>query len=366
MEYRVVNAETGYPVFMSGRITASFANPEEAAAFLKIRKTERPEQKLKVMPFVPEAERRAWRKREATRTVDGTYKAFELPWAETNIWHYATGRTTPLLMPVSSITDPKGLVRYYHGDSIADIFGIAKDHFVHVAKDGAMLAYTESEEKGAADIQTVLSPGRYLQRYFSSVWSSSTIEEFARQWTLNLTPTEVVFLRDPKEIAAAYRTGPSSCMAAATERYMPFTGYSKEVHPTEVYGTPGNISLAVIKDPNRKGRIIARCTVIESAKQYNAAFYGDSRRLERALKKLGYKESIGLPGGIINMIPLRRDGRADPFKGDPIAMAYIDHANYAVVVPGTKTMRLVQDIHERGLAYAPARSQHGASNLHRS
>lgn len=218
---------------------------------------------------------RVWVEREAGRFTSGQYKP--LPWANED-WFKATH------------------------DRI--------NHFAHVSekKDG-LIAYTENGAKGAADIQTRMGPGRYLNNFFSNAlgnlpqmptgamkadgytpvmhtalehWCSVFADMYGDSLSLNFAETE-------DGIVNVYHNGPGSCMKGQTA--------------VKIYAA-GDLQLAYLKDGTS---ITARCLVWPDKKVFGRP-YGDVAGLLQRLKKLGYTgEGAGheLQGAKLQKIPHR-------------------------------------------------------------
>jgi hypothetical protein len=77
----------------------------------------------------------------------------------------------------------------------------------HVAEDDTRLAYTQSDLKGEANLQTVTSIGKYLKRHWPD-----TPDHILHSWASTYSP-DAFYLQDTKlDIIRAVEFGPSSCM----------------------------------------------------------------------------------------------------------------------------------------------------------
>lgn len=186
----------------------------------------------------------SWRKREEKRFSSGKYT--KLPWHREKWW-----------------------VKSAH----------AKNHFAHVSKDGgAMVAYTPDDEYGAADRQVRISPGKYLDRFFSNVLTRKQITDIATRFSAHYDKLNFGIARSRKKIRDVYERGPSSCMSGKS---------SAKINRAEPYAGP---DLAVAYIQNDKGRYSARVVVWPEKKIYGPVIYGDIYRMEAALKAHGYKQ----------------------------------------------------------------------------
>ena len=160
--------------------------------------------------------------------------------------------------------------------------------FPHVAKkDATKIAFTESPEKGMRDIQTVVAPGRYLERFYSGVISAETIRDLAREYVTRLDTPEFKIARLSGEIVKIYRHGPDSCMSKSLSEY------ASDIHPVAVYGLelgetlddqPTALTLAYLEIDNR---ITARALINERDKVH-MRLYGDIELLRKSLVAAGY------------------------------------------------------------------------------
>ena len=83
----------------------------------------------------------------------------------------------------------------------------------HIAEDNTRLAYTQSDLKGEANLQTVTSIGKYLKRHWPD-----TPDHILHSWASTYSP-DAFYLQDTKlDIIRAVEFGPSSCMQS-TNRY---------------------------------------------------------------------------------------------------------------------------------------------------
>lgn len=192
----------------------------------------------------------SWIEREAARLGNGFHEA--LPWRFQSFWDY----------------DAESM------------------RFAHVAKkDPIKIAFTESPEKGMRDIQTVLTPGRYLERFYSDRLSSEEIRDLARSYATRLDTPEFCVARLSSEIVSIYRNGPNSCMSLSLD------SYQSDVHPVSVYGyddeSDGPDSALVLAYLRIDQRITARALISERDKTH-MRLYGDTELLRKSLNAAGY------------------------------------------------------------------------------
>lgn len=238
--FQVINLATQLPAEDETGAAIVFSNGRDAAEYA---------QKLtadtgaKYQPRPIQSSDNTWKDREIARFQDGAYT--RVPWHFTTWWQ-----------------DSKYL----------------NEHFAHVSvAKSAMIAYTESADKGRADRQTRIKPGAYLQRYFSDVLSSDEIQHFARQFTGEHDLLELKFAETADDIERVYTNGPSSCMSHAA------SDYDSPFHPVRVYAA-GDLSVAYIE---REECITARVLVWREKKRFGR-IYGDSHRLQPLLESAGF------------------------------------------------------------------------------
>lgn len=188
-------------------------------------------------------------------------------------------------------------------------------HYVHFSKkstDG-LVAYTQNAEKGAADRQTPLKPGKYLKANYPDMHLDKIRDYVAMCDTAN----QLMFTNTGPEVENVYMTGPSSCMVKTLDSFK----YQPPVHPVHVYAD-GDLKLAYLRD--RSGKITARGLVWPD-KKLMGRLYGDIQRLQEALVKAGYtnrsNDGSELAGAKLKLIKYKR--KDDPTR-EWAVMPYID------------------------------------------
>jgi hypothetical protein len=155
-----------------------------------------------------------------------------------------------------------------------------KDHFAHLdeAKHQGMVCFTENDQLGIIDRVTVLTPGRYISRFYET--DGKMDDDKRRKLIAAIDPTgELLFAWKPEEIERVYKEGPSSCMDGTHN----FPGVP--CWPPAVYGAG---DLACAYTVNNKGRIQSRCMVWPEKKLYGR-IYGDVQRMIKLLESEGYE-----------------------------------------------------------------------------
>lgn len=284
--FQILSVETGKPV-----TDIQFPDAKEAQAFATAFKAQTGT-RVRLARIVTEA----WRLREAGRLADGSYVPLPAWWQAAPWW--------------------QGSVP-------------ARDHFAHMASDGARIAFTENAEKGAADIQLVLSATKYLARYFSDVLPSHEIARIGLD--LRAQFFELKMSDKAEDFVKVYVEGSiSSCMAKKPSYY------SSKCHPVEVYAT-GDLHIAWIEDTSAdedEFNLIARAIVWPEKKTYTRIYYHDTAghdQMEKALSDLGYtKKSRGFTGARLERIE-QDGGFVAPYLD--MQCSVTDDGDYLVIDP---------------------------------
>lgn len=155
----------------------------------------------------------------------------------------------------------------------------ANQHFLHLSKDGTKVAFTESPEKGIQDIQTVMTPGRYLAKYFPSL-HPEVLDSYVADFVRVHGQYELKIQKDGTEIANDYRRVKlGSCMSYSGDNY------NSSVHPCTVYGA-GDIECATAWLDDK---MVARCLIWrrEGQETLVSRIYGDVAPMQSALATIG-------------------------------------------------------------------------------
>ena len=164
--------------------------------------------------------------------------------------------------------------------------------------DRPLIAYTQTEAKGIADIQTPMKCGKYLNKYYgpnseNPLFDEKQIASLTEQFMRLFVIPKLLFAKTSEEIVWVYNNGPNSCMSHDANNFD-----SYPIHPCTVYGYggPDSLQVAYIKDDER---VVARSLVFPKTLSY-VRIYGsgsnDDIRLGPALEKAGYTHN---PEGLI-------------------------------------------------------------------
>lgn len=241
-------------------VIASYPDIENAKTYLEAVKMLDPDfaYTIKKVPTSGEQLDANWRDREQERFDSGRYKP--VPWSE-----------------------------YAH---------LWSDHFAHIAEsDSRKVAYTESEEKGLRDIQKVITPQAYLERFFSGVLTCPagftpnllphTREAYCDEMSGQSADVKFTGLGNADLMERVYvscredsKYEVSSCMTYKASHFSSF------MHPVRVYALGGELELAYLTDD--QGVVSARCLVWPERKVWGRTYGERSNKLTKGLRALGY------------------------------------------------------------------------------
>jgi hypothetical protein len=192
-------------------------------------------------------------------------------------------------------------------------------HFPHVSTKNSvgLMAFTETEEKGSADIQTAIKPGKYLERYFGSILDLHIIRDLCTIFSNKFEDNVLIYAEDEDEFEQIYTSGPSSCMSHELSKY------TSHIHPVRVYAA-GDLKLVYMK---RDGRIVARTLVWPEKKMYTR-IYGDSGRIEPLLRKEGFHKGTPFGAKLQRVICFENKARKSGQRA--FVLPHIDDANHVV------------------------------------
>ena len=231
-----------------------------------------------------------WKERETHRMKDGTY--VPLPWADQKWW--------------------------------GELLNIHEHHFPHVSlQKTALVAYTEDDAKGSADVQTPMKVGRYLERYFSAQLNQFVIRDLAAIFASKYEDNKLQYASEQEDLEEIFTEGPTSCMSKPASEYK--TG---GVHPVRMYAA-GDLQLAYLR---RQGRVVARAIVWPERKLYNTP-YGDSARLKDLLHKEGFKPGAPIGARLLRQKFLQGKGPQYTFISPHVdnSSLVIDNGEFLIV-----------------------------------
>lgn len=174
---------------------------------------------------------------------------------------------------------------------------IKKIHYAHLSIDKAgMVAYTPDVEAGVNDKQTRVTPGRYLERFYSDTFTREEIAAYVAEVSGSFSDFKLA--RTTEDIRKVYRGGPSSCMGGGpmhTDQY--WNSANLDGHdPTDVYAAPSDLAVAYfgpIDHPSQR-------SVVWPERKTFQRIYG-SGPLERLLRNAGYTNCDPSGARILNI-----------------------------------------------------------------
>lgn len=264
---------SGFLCDTSGGRILQFENPREANLVATARNNSARAGNMTVRYKLARVENKAEEKSQES----GAESAPTLPaWRRRELRRFAFGPYTPT---------PWAGAQWYLDSPLSRL------HYCHIStQNPGKVAYTENDDKGAADRQTRIRAGRYLQKYFADVLGSNHIAFWAAKVSLATGESKLQFAMTPDEIESVYVNGPSSCMGAK-----PDSKFHCNSQPTRVYGA-GDLAVAYI---DRGGDIPSRVLCWPDKLTYGRV-YGDDgafdTELTDLLHGLGYSENYEIEG----------------------------------------------------------------------
>jgi hypothetical protein len=144
-----------------------------------------------------------------------------------------------------------------------------------IVKEDGVIELVPDWKYGEDNLSVSMSPGKFLQKYYPSL-SAKEVEEWISLCRNSSVTLEI--LSEPSAIAEAYINGPRSCMSHSA------ASYDLPIHPSEAYGAPGDLQLAILK---HRGLVKGRALVWPERK-YHGRVYGMVTELTQMLNDEGY------------------------------------------------------------------------------
>lgn len=226
-----------------------------------------------------------WQKREQIKLIDGTYQP--LPWDRFAIRGYVEWYQEDFpahYLPVEDYSSYNSQIKgnWFYAFRKKE----AQYNFPHVSKKvKGNIAYTESADRGRRNIQTSIKPGRYIERFYTSL-GALEIKRLANDFVTQFGELKLLFASTEQDLAMVFTHdfGPNSCMSYPPKDYV--TGYS----PVRAYaGSDLQVAyIAVCDDDGKPYRVSARCVVWPEKKLYSR-IYGEDQKIIPLLKAQGYK-----------------------------------------------------------------------------
>lgn len=277
MLFMIVSAKSGEAI--SSKTFASAAEAQLARPIMEIEAGE----KLRIAKVPTDS---AWRMREANRLSDGTHKPLPQWWQDAPWWH-----ANPV--PIA-------------------------DHYAYCSReDSTQIAFTESEEKGARDIQTRMSASRYLARFFADQLRPEEIGAIAARFAAPDYKLEIA--SKPEDFARVY-SGQKVCSESSNHPSCMWGIFPKlPHHPAFAYGA-GDLAIAYFTDPETESFHVMARAVIWPEKKTFVRLYGraesDKTALYHALTAAGYHRADDFSGAKMLAIETRNGFLMPYIDGD--------------------------------------------------
>lgn len=280
IKYQILQADKAGMPALPG---LTFDDPQEAAHKAKKLASEMGEKLVVKLIIDPK-----WKAREQRRLDEGIYRPTS--WEPYGWWYQAAS------------------------------YAIHRDQFPHPALERpGFLAYTANEEDGTKDKQTIVRPGAYLKKYFSSIIDrygyreSDMVDIFMAAYG----PSDVKFAVTEEDIIKVYENGPQTCMRSKD--------WPTDKHPAHIYAA-GDLQVAYLGSLEKA---TAR-TLVWPEKKIFSRVYGDIARITRGLEKLGYKWGAPI-GAKVKKVQIQ-EVKFNPKRGNVthcFIAPYIDKKNQA-------------------------------------
>lgn len=270
-------------------------------------------------------ERLNWQYREDRKLSTGEYIA--LPWNEA-----VNDRST------------EGYTRYYEVMGIANRYETEHHIHAHLAlKHAGQVAFTLNDEHGFNDRQTVIRPGRFLERFYPDLLTTLERDRFVAACTQNTAPLTMTIARTTEDIVALYnvvndRYDGGSCMQRKPEAKYSWQSdmdAGLQPHPCSVYGE-SDLGVAYL------GPVSAvRCRVVvwPDKKRHCGKFYGQEAALRAALEAAGYSQG-SFVGARMRYVACD-NGIVMPYI-DPCSTVEHDGGNWLILGHGDIDARVTQ------------------------
>ena len=161
-----------------------------------------------------------------------------------------------------------------------------QDHYAHLSAVPGKLAYTKDAANGALDIQTRVTPGTYLERFYPAL-APDARAAMAQAFVRKHFPSPLQFATTPDEIEHVYtQFDPEHSQVAGSCMRYSVNSLQSAIHPVRIYGA-GDLAIAYLA---QNGLTTHRALCWPARKIYSRV-YGEDAALHDALKKAGFVKS---------------------------------------------------------------------------
>lgn len=217
---------------------------------------------------------------------------------------------------------------------------IVNGYFPHLSEvDESMIAYTATPEKGEADIQTRIKPGRFLNKVLPGI-DNELVKSFAAIFS-STKGLRLVVEKSPEAFSYAYLNlkNSGSCMDSR-KSFKECVVNGKVVHPATAYYHESN-DLHIIYAVNHEGTVIARCIGREDEMKHTRVYFDKNipdslNKMHLLLKDTGWEyDEDCLLGVVISKITTDDDKVICPYI-DPHNVGVYVYDDYLVVGGGVE------------------------------
>ena len=184
---------------------------------------------------------------------------------------------------------------------------VVMSYFPHLSScQEGLIAYTQSPEKGEADVQTTIKPGKFLAKVLPGI-DNEVVKSFAAVFS-STNGLRLVIEKSKEAFQYAYiqLENSGSCMDARS----PFSKCVVDgewVHPATAYYHSEN-ELHIIYAVNEDGRVVARCIGNAATKTHTRVYFDRGvpdmlNKMHTLLKKAGWNpDEDGLSGVVMSKL----------------------------------------------------------------
>lgn len=217
---------------------------------------------------------------------------------------------------------------------------IVNGYFPHLSEVDESMAYTATPEKGEADIQTRIKPGRFLNKVLPGI-DNELVKSFAAVFS-STKGIRLVAEKSPDAFSYAYTSlkNSGSCMDGRNS-FDKCVVDGVKIHPSVAYYHPDN-KLFAIYAVNSDGTVIARCIGNEAKMKHTRVYFdknvpNSENKMILLLKEAGWElDDDCLHGVVISKITSDDGAIICPYIDPGNAGVEIYH-NYLVVGGGVET-----------------------------
>lgn len=204
---------------------------------------------------------------------------------------------------------------------------VVMSYFPHLSScQEGLIAYTQSPEKGEADVQTPIKPGKFLAKVLPGI-DNEVVKEFAAFFS-STNGLRLVIEKSKEAFQYAYiqLENSGSCMDGRHSFSKCVVG-GKWHHPSTAYYHDNN-ELHIIYAVNEDGKVVARCIGNAATKTHTRVYFDRGvpdmmNKMHTLLKKAGWNPDEDLSGVVMSKLVT---------DSGEIVCPYIDPGNVGVEI----------------------------------